>query len=329
MSANLSSPDVLPPPPPGWRPAPPPPGYYGQQYARAVGSTLRQGYTTLGRDIGGGVSRAYSAAVRGTWFEKHGKTVGLTVAAAGGVAVTAIVIYAIYQALIGGAPGPNNPTACNAAAQNYSLYEGDIQEILNDNPGGLTSEQQAEVATLSSEAGQQMSYIGTYCSPTCSGIVGCSIADVQTWMANYGAYLGWIIAAPVVGGSAYGTYLLIKRLGRKPSSPGGSQPPQSFNPATVGGTVAKAGIVAEAEKGQISPAQAKQDLANLDETFPTSDVASNWTSAFATQAQAVQEETVLYDALTQYEELALTDAVIASAIALDTEEALALLALLG
>lgn len=323
--------------------APPPPGY---STGFRVGSALRRGLTYPVQ-----ATRGVYSGLRGgttttppppllrpagpTWIDRHGRTVVYGAAIGGGLIVGGLLIYALYQALIGSGGGPNNPPACTAATNAYNTDEADIQKIITANPAGLSGPQQAEVTALSTDAATQMGYIGQYCTPTCSGIVGCSIADVQAWMANYGAYLGWIIALPVVAGSALAVRYLLQRFGgskkngpdRPPQGPTDAAPPSTFTPAIVGSTVSTAIWIAWAEAGLVTPSQASAAVSGIAGTFPTTGVSDTWVSVYQAEAAATQNA-VISQALIDYIAVALAASVIATEIAADETVALALIALL-
>ena len=179
-------------------------------------------------------TRFYRAVAppQGSWFQRHGRTLGYGVAAGAGVAVAGLLVWGVYDFVIGGGGGPNNPTGCTAASDQWQTDENSIQSIILANPNGIPSGSgpAQQIQTLSTDAGTQMGSIGKYCSPTCSGIIGCSEADVQAFMGNYGAYLGWGIIL-VTGYAAYS--FLSRRWGNKANKPQNQKPPKGFSPSTV------------------------------------------------------------------------------------------------
>ncbi len=257
-----------------------------------------------------------------------GKIIGYGLLIAGGAVAIGLTAWGVYQLLLGGpASGPpNNPTGCNAATAAYQNYEAEITAIITANPTGLNGSVASEITTLSGLAATQMGYIGQYCTPTCAGVVGCSIADVEAWMGKYGSYLGWLVVG-VVGFSAY--QFLSKRWGPKPSSPKNANPPSNFNPATVGQTAANAKTIDAVEKGTMTPSEGTDAINAWKDTFPPALVAGTWYDTFQAQAASIANtEVVVSDALVTYAEAVLVTDVVAAAVALDAELALLAMAAL-
>lgn len=221
---------------------------------------------TLTQKLVAAPGQAYGAAVRGTWFEKNGKTVLVGAAVVGGIAVAGVVVYTIYQVLVGGGP-PANQQGCATLTSLVNSIATDIGKVnaaIIQQTGAVTAAQQSQLNTLNQELANAIAQQG----PACYAANPSVASSFEQFVAQTLGYAKWIalgivlvLISPLAAASLQKAYAAA--FGSSKTNPGA--PPESIADMDVAAGadlgaadvfMVQEAIVAQYQAGDISISEA-------------------------------------------------------------------------
>jgi hypothetical protein len=256
---------------------------------------------------------AYRTAVKGTWFQKHGKTLIIGTAAA--VTVGAVVFF-VAEVL-----DPNlTNTACSTLQNQLVNLYADIGAINKQagQAGAFTSAQTAQINSLQSQVNGVLANITSTCTPS----PGQTMDEFLQTVAGYAA----VAAAVFLGLIEVGITIIVGVLAYKflnrfvfsksnpnnlPKSLEDTQVADDFNVGSVGDLLGQASVMDSYAKGNITIEQATQQLQTLGADDPTIGQAYAYSSYFAELAGNATDADVaeaLTNLATAYDQMASGDA---------------------
>jgi len=236
--------------------------------------TVKEHVKSGAHKVSAGASKAYHRVTRGTWFDKHGKTLALSAVAAAAIGGTAYFLYEYFN------PGTLNSTLCTTLDNQLQAVITQIGQynLQAYKAGGVySSAAQAALVVLQSQQSSLTAQIAANCAsiPDPGQTADKTLATIGYYFAKA---VGDLITIGeifiVVGASVITLRYLYKNVYSKKNGPGNA--PESlddtfvdadFNPAVMGNIIAQAQGVAEAAGGISSPS----DVADVLRSMVTND----------------------------------------------------------
>jgi len=260
--------------------------------------TVRQRVRATYQTVKTKTTAAAQKATKGTWFEKHGKTVLIAAGVAAVVGVVGVVLYYLVGTVAGALnPPANNPAACNQLTSELaSLYT----QINNVNlaaykvGGSYTSQQQAEIQSLQSQAATVQSQMAAACGPS-APTPGQTLDNTLKEVGWAFALFAGGLAAIGVGAFAYRAYVWSKVYsakngkGNPPEDPDDVEVGDDFSPGAAGQAGAQAKAITDVDSGATSADDASTALRTMASGDPAIASADSLSASFTDLAAATSE----------------------------------------
>jgi hypothetical protein len=275
--------------------------------------------------------RQYQRTVKGTWFEKHGKTLAIGVASAAAIGIVAFVVYEVYVGLVNPAAGTPGCTALQAQLQTLLNQQATIAKAISSQQGGVTSAQQSAIVSLQSQQGVVLGQI----QATCPSSPGSNLAkQLNTFVQQVLYYAAWAAAILIgIGTAAIAFFGLrwgwskFKGPGNPPTSPDDVDLPGITNAgsaASIPADMVNGITVQRAASGTIDGQTAGDTIQAYATSDPVAAASAEQASYFSELAAATSDADMAnayYALASDYAEVAADDAA-SEAIAEDALAAL-------